>query len=115
MQGGACRKKKNGVQLKKHRRFQKNYRLQHRTPLRVRANIKTFTYVTEEYKLTVEACSVVNCSCRDDIFVCSLPAAKCISRLSLEGSGPVGFKPALDQRAKLEQGGWKQASWQSIT
>ena len=41
-------KKKNGVQLKKHRRFQKNCRLRHRTPLTVRAIISTFTCGTEE-------------------------------------------------------------------
>ena len=49
-QGGASKKKKeDGVQLKKqHRRFQKNCRLRHRTPLTVRAIIRTFTYGTEE-------------------------------------------------------------------
>ena len=40
--------KQNRVQLKKHRRFQKNCRLRHRTPITVRAIIRTFTYGTEE-------------------------------------------------------------------
>ena len=44
-------KKKNGVQLKKHRRFQKNWRLRHRTPLRVCPIIRIFTYGTEEVLL----------------------------------------------------------------
>ena len=53
MHAGGCiqKKEKNGVQLKKHRRFQKNCRLRHRTPLTVRAIIRTFTYSTEEVSL----------------------------------------------------------------
>ena len=50
MHAGGCmqRTKRNRVQLKKHRRFQKNCRLRHRTPLTVRSIIRTFTYGTEE-------------------------------------------------------------------
>ena len=48
MQGVHAEKQKNVVRLKKHRRFQKNCRLRHRTPLTVRAIIRTFTYGTEE-------------------------------------------------------------------
>ena len=40
--------KKNGIQLKKCYRFQKNYHLRHRTRLRVRVIITDFTYGTEE-------------------------------------------------------------------
>ena len=51
MHAGGCMQKKNGVQLKKHRRCQKNCRLRHQTPLTVRAIVRTFTYGTEEVYL----------------------------------------------------------------
>ena len=65
MQGGACKNKnKNGVQLKKHRRFQKNCRLRHWTPLTVRAILRTFTYGTEEVRIYLD----VLCESTDTLF-----------------------------------------------
>ena len=66
--GGCTQEKKKRSSTKKHRRFKKKCRLRHRTPLTVRAMIRTFTYGTKKVVRVLSAC-----------VICTLPQLGIIS------------------------------------